>query len=855
MGDQTRDSRRRTHRLASHRLGSAVAAMAVLAGVCLVAPTAAGAQGDSPTVASTLPPQEALLKAVSDGRIDRAVADAVATSGSATAVLDVKIDVRNLGLQNAGTDPQTVAGLASLAKAAVFGTTPGLTVVKDYDNLPTALVRISGTDALAALAGNERVRSVNAEGRFSPQLEESLQLIRQPAAAAAGNKGAGTAVAILDTGVDVSRPEFGSCSAPGESCRVVESVEIAPDDGEADDSGRHGTNVAAIAASVAPEAKIIVLDVFSGRTATDRDIIAGIDWVIANRSKYGITAMNLSLGDRQHVASACPSDPYTGPFAAALAVGVAPVVASGNGASVDGKYVDGVSSPACAPGAVAVGAVYDDNVGDLFADDCGDQTTTADQITCFSQSGSRLDILAPGSAVTAGGVTKSGTSQAAPHVAGAIAVLRGTYPNANLPALLAALKRSGPAITDSRNGVQRHRLDLFEAVDQAKPVTYTVSGTITDNTLTPAGPAGSAFVQACNEQGSCFTGRSDDAGAYGLTITEKGSFAVMAYPGIASSARPSASVAVPVTEDGSKGGVDLTLEAYRALPSTVTITPSRKPNNIVVPMVSQADKLTISTTACVAGTGTYEFTLGGAAGPKGSLTAAAGTYTASVPALGKVGPATLVLAIDCAEGDDVSTTVDLVVDPGGVVRSPEGSPIGGAKVTLLRSESAIGPFEPVNASYLSPVNRSNPDSTDALGRFGWDAPAGYYQVTAEMTGCRSPDDPTKSVVTSVATAWPPTLAHWDLRLDCTPPPTPDPDPDPTVVPTTGRQVTPTTRVSVDVAGTSQTSGQDLAVTGGDTRGPVGWGLALIGLGVLGLALQQRRRLATARHTARHTARR
>jgi len=83
---------------------------------------------------------------------------------------------------------------------------------------------------------------------------DGLQEISHPAAA--GYDGTGGTVALLDTGVDYTRPEFGSCAKPGKGCQVIAAVDIAPPDGQADDSG-HGTWTAAILASVAPAAKII----------------------------------------------------------------------------------------------------------------------------------------------------------------------------------------------------------------------------------------------------------------------------------------------------------------------------------------------------------------------------------------------------------------------------------------------------------------------------------------------------------------------------------------------------------------------------------------------------------------------
>ena len=97
-------------------------------------------------------------------------------------------------------------------------------------------------------------------------------------------------------------------------------------------------------------------------------------------------------------------------------------------------------------------------------------TTAQDKITCWSQTGPNLDILAPGSEITAAGITQSGTSQATPHLAGAIAVLAAAkyrttlYNRSEAKLIETALVTSGPTIYDARVKRSFHRLDIPAAL-------------------------------------------------------------------------------------------------------------------------------------------------------------------------------------------------------------------------------------------------------------------------------------------------------------------------------------------------------------------------------------------------------
>ncbi len=377
---------------------------------------------------------------------------------------DVLVELEDSDNQASEADqPQTRErrGLRKRQLLARLG--QGAELLEDFDRLPMSFKRVRSSQALAALLNDPDVKAVYPNVAHQRMDLQSLPLIGQPYAAGSGYQGQGTAVAVLDSGLDYKRAAFGNCTLPGipSTCRVVAATDIAFPDFVRDTGSYHGTNVAGIIAAVAPATRLIGLDVFTAGGAMTNDLVRAVNWVIANKAKYNIVAMNLSLGDSTKSAGECPGSWATTPFANARAAGVIPVVAAGNSSAKDG-----LASPACAPGAVRVGAVYDSSLGSVKFSACSDASTAADQVTCFSQSSPVLSLLAPGATITAAGISMSGTSQAAPHVAGAIAVLRGSNaaPNDTLDATLRRLQGTGVPVTDARNGVVTPRIDLSRAL-------------------------------------------------------------------------------------------------------------------------------------------------------------------------------------------------------------------------------------------------------------------------------------------------------------------------------------------------------------------------------------------------------
>jgi subtilisin family serine protease len=257
-------------------------------------------------------------------------------------------------------------------------------------------------------------------------------------------------------------------------CRLSNAINFQSGDsfGEVDPSMPHGSNVALIVAAVAPGAKIDALRVMykaaDGKTNTDTAAVKkAMDWVLANYDKPPgrIVAINLSFGSVLAHSSQCSST-YSSYFTLLRGRGIMPVVASGNEGATNG-----LSDPACANGAIAVGAVYDadlsysqsyNSYSGAFL--CTDATTAADKVACFSNSSSLLTLLAPGARITTEGLGFAGTSQAAPHVAGAAAVLQQAFPTDSLNDIVLRMTSSGKTITDPRSGLKKPRLNLSAAL-------------------------------------------------------------------------------------------------------------------------------------------------------------------------------------------------------------------------------------------------------------------------------------------------------------------------------------------------------------------------------------------------------
>ena len=380
--------------------------------------------------------------------------------------------------------------------------------VNDYSHLPMRVKRLKSRAALEKLLLQPEVKAVYEDKPVYPHLAYSLPFIGQPSAAAAGFSGGGQTVLVIDSGINYTLSAFGSCTKPGvpAGCRVVAAVDVNGRTNLVTTTGNHGTNVAGIVAGVAPGSKIASFNALPGGSGSDSTVIAGINWGIANKNLYGISTINMSLGDGVNYSAPCSSsetNPYVTPIENARSAGILAVASSGNNA-----YTDGIASPACTPGVVSVGAVYDTTWNGPFtwSSGCTDSTNGPDRIPCFSNSASFLTMLAPGAFITAAGIQMAGTSQASPHVAGAAAVLQAAFPAETLDQIVTRMTATGVKITDSRNGVTVPRLNLL----------YTVSppaNDLFDNRTILSGDIGA--LSAHNFNATAENGEANHAGIIG----------------------------------------------------------------------------------------------------------------------------------------------------------------------------------------------------------------------------------------------------------------------------------------------------------------------------------------------------
>src|SRR5688572_6139166 len=323
----------------------------------------------------------------------------------------------------------------------------GAAVGVDFGRARAASVRVPNGNVLIALQSNPSVLSVipnrpvfafqNGKGKPGSGGGGSTQVvpagIDRVGRPTLTSNGSGVGVAVLDTGVDLSHPDLaGTVNAANAfgaaSCQ--------------DDEG-HGTHVAGIIAAldntadvigVAPQATIYCVKVLDNAgSGSDATIMSGLEWVLDNHASVAppIKVVNMSLGRSGSV----DDNPAMHDLITALAgAGITVVVAAGNDATMD----VGSQIPAAYPEVMAVAST----TALAGTNQCRHLSApiAADTASYFTTDGTGVIVSAPGeerenvsracfissvgilSTRLGGGTTRmSGTSMAAPHVAGIVA--------------------------------------------------------------------------------------------------------------------------------------------------------------------------------------------------------------------------------------------------------------------------------------------------------------------------------------------------------------------------------------------------------------------------------------------------
>jgi serine protease AprX len=414
--------------------------LTAVAACTLLLPLAAGAKDGGPADrGKTFITPGLLDKAVTDpGRkLHVIVQSSSGTTDARNKIAGLGADVRRrLDLIGAVAIDVTAGKLAALAKQ------PGLTIT------PDSSVRLTGTVS---------------SDQMWPYESGVAKLWGTPTSLAPQ----APTIAIVDSGIEANRADFGNGSRVVGNITITNSTANTPGDGRG-----HGTFVAGIAAGsadryagAAPNAGILSIDVMDDAgTARTSDVIAACEFILANKGKYNIRVANFSLH------SAALNRFYNDPLDLAVEKlwfnGIFVVAAAGNYGSATGP--SGVMhAPGNDPFVMTVGAV---DIGNKIA--LGDDANAPWSAYGYTEDGfskpelgapgrymigpvpqgSTLVAQKPGNVVAPGYIQLSGTSFAAPVVAGVAAQLLARHPDWTPDQVKGALMMSAKPVPQAKSG-------------------------------------------------------------------------------------------------------------------------------------------------------------------------------------------------------------------------------------------------------------------------------------------------------------------------------------------------------------------------------------------------------------------
>ena len=389
-------------------------------------------------------------------------------------------------------------------------------------------------DGLNKLLNHPKVKSVEPDHVLKHHLAQGIPLINASGYRPTYN-GQGVSIAICDSGIDYTHSKLGGGGFP--NSKVIGGFDTGdwdfdpyPDSASSDNG--HGTCTAGIAAGglgsvgdyiggVAYGAKLYALKIEdSSGIIYDSYIVSAWEWCQDHKNddpSNPILVISNSIGGGRF-SSSC--DGFESALATAAdnttAAGITLLASSGN----EG-FCDSIASPACLSSVISVGAVYDTGsfnewgfcvdqatCAGVTASQCAPNpicwdTPVADMVTCYSNTASFLELLAPSHDAYTTDMTGfdgydpgdyfpefGGTSASAPYAAGAVACLQSAAKAISGSFLTPAEARdilfsTGDDITDGKIPITKPRINLGRAIDNLQPAPPTaedVNATTTINT-------------------------------------------------------------------------------------------------------------------------------------------------------------------------------------------------------------------------------------------------------------------------------------------------------------------------------------------------------------------------------------
>jgi subtilisin family serine protease len=359
-----------------------------------------------------------------------------------------------------------------------------------FDVLLNAVAVEAKGEDIEAIAQQPEVASVHPDYLVHINLSDSVPLVGAPEVwwnfqddYGRPITGSTVRVAVIDTGIDYRHSAFGSCSAlnTGGDCRVVGGYDFVNTNDDPMDDHNHGTHVAGIIAGdddsiigLAPDALLYAYKVCNASgSCWSSNIVAALERA-ADPNNDGDTSDRVDVANLSLGGPGGPDSPLSLAVNEAVKTGMSVVVSAGN----SGPNYNTVGSPAAAAQAITVGA-----------------SSKTDSLASLSSRGPvagsiiKPDLVAPGVSINSsfknyGYGVYSGTSMSAPHVAGAVALLKQLHPTWTPAQLKAAVANSARDLSLNPFAQGSGRLQVAEAASSTYLATpNSLSMGIVDNTL------------------------------------------------------------------------------------------------------------------------------------------------------------------------------------------------------------------------------------------------------------------------------------------------------------------------------------------------------------------------------------